>query len=144
MSNEKLIEMKELLKKTLGQLGCPIVDEEETTVFFNYQDKRFAIELGGQFITIVYPNWGEVSVEDEDMMHLREAVNMANFHSGPEVLISAPGDDGKIRVHSKYPLFFHESLPALDEYLDVAFKLMLQTEKGVIYYFHEFKAGRKP
>lgn len=100
-----------LMFNALSQLGCQPHANDDGTISVQYQGENFHMEFGGMYARVWDPMWAGVKADDPDMPKIREAVNAANFNFGPTVVMTAPGEDGDIGLHSRRDIMLHPSCP---------------------------------
>ena len=100
-----------LMFKTLSNLGCQPIKNEDGTISVQYQGENFHMEFGGMYARVWDPMWAGVKADDPDMPQIREAVNAANFNFGPTVVLTAPNEDGVILFHSRRDIMLHPACP---------------------------------
>lgn len=100
-----------LMFRTLSNLGCQPIKNEDGTLSVSYQGENFHMEFGGMYARVWDPMWAGVKADDPDMPKIREAVNAANFNFGPTVVLTAPNDEGVIGFHSRRDIMLHPACP---------------------------------
>ncbi|MGN0238284.1 MAG: hypothetical protein ACI4AK_09425 [Lepagella sp.] len=100
-----------LMFKTLNQLGCQPVKNDDDTLSVSYQGENFHMEFGGMYARVWDPMWASVKADDPELPKIREAVNAVNFNFGPTVVLTAPNEDGVIGFHSRRDIMLHPACP---------------------------------
>lgn len=100
-----------LMFRTLSNLGCQPIKNEDGTLSVSYQGENFHMEFGGMYARVWDPMWAGIKADDPDMPKIREAVNAANFNFGPTVVLTAPNDEGIIGFHSRSDIMLHPACP---------------------------------
>ena len=83
VSNTGQKDIKPLLINTLNEMNCePVVDEKENNrVDFTYQGQNFSINIddNSEFITLWYPFWSEIELDDlDEVSRVSKAINYTN------------------------------------------------------------------
>ena len=100
-----------LMFKSLSELGCQPVKNQDGTMNVSYQGENFHMGFGGMYARVWDPCWFGIKADDPEMPQLREAVNAANFNFGPTVVMTAPDEDGVIGFHSRRDIMLHPACP---------------------------------
>ena len=59
---------KELCLKTLKELNCEVIKDDEGIFGFFYQGARFSIMPGNGYVRIWFLNWYDIELDDIDML----------------------------------------------------------------------------
>ena len=105
------IDAKEIAVRCLTELGCQPEIQKDGSVEVSYQGENFHLEFGRRYVSIWDPLWAGIKGDDPDMTKIKEAVNAANFSFGPTVVMTAPDEEGNIRLHSRRDIMLHPSCP---------------------------------
>lgn len=100
-----------LMFRTLSNLGCQPIKNDDGTISVSYQGENLHMEFGGMYARVWDPMWAGIKADDPDMPKIREAVNAANFGFGPTVVLTAPNDEGIIEFHSRRDIMLHPACP---------------------------------
>lgn len=100
-----------LMFKTLKQLGCQPVKNDDDTLSVSYQGENFHMTFGGMYALVWDPMWASVKADDPELPKIREAVNAANFNFGPTVVLTYPDKEGVIVFHSRRDIMLHPACP---------------------------------
>lgn len=101
----------DLMMRTLHNLGCQPSANEDGTLSVQYQGENFHMEFGGMYARVWDPMWAGIKADDPDLPNIREAVNAANFHFGPTVVMTKPDEEGVIGFHSRRDIMLHPACP---------------------------------
>lgn len=117
--NEKDNQTRNLLIKTLEDIGCqPEIDNDESIVF-KYQGEEFKIDASNDnfFIWIYNIAWTGIETNDTDSDFLKQAINKANEYSAITNLYTTNEEKGIIAVHCQMATYFAYNIPNLNGYL---------------------------
>lgn len=114
---QPLPDTRQLMLSALAGIGCQPNVNEDDTVSVTYQGEHFFIDFGGAYAQVWDLGWAQVAINDPELPQIREAVNHTNFSYGPTVVMTQPGDNGLIQLHSHMGMILHPALPAIDEYV---------------------------
>lgn len=134
-SNEKPID--EIAKESLISIGCNPILNNDGTLSVSYQGESFIIEFPGvRYARIWNPMWSEIKVDNPELPKVQEAVNSANFHFGPTVVLTAPNDEGVVGIHSRIDIMLHpacpDNVPFINSILD-SFSDTKETVRNIFY-----------
>lgn len=114
--------MKDLVKKSLKELGCPYKIDEEGDIDFYFQGENFVIVLREEhhYIDIMDYCWKKVSLDDtEEVERLKHAINYANSNSSVTTAYFIDEDTRKIGVYGRTHILYRPTITNLKEYLDI-------------------------
>lgn len=123
-----------LLIETLNKMGGKICDndEDEGWIAYDYQGHRFLFYSADDslFITVCYPWWYEIPLDNIDqLVIMRKVINEVNHFEHCSVFYTIDEEDGVAGLHSKKSLVFVSKLAALDHYLQSIFLDCLNGER---------------
>lgn len=111
--------MRDMVMKSLKELGCSCKLDEEGDIDFYFQGELFNISLGEDhhYIEILDYCWKKVSLDDtEEVERLKHAVNYAN--SSCNITTVYLTDDEYIRVYCKTSILYRPMISNIKDYLD--------------------------
>lgn len=134
-SNEKPTD--EIVKESLISIGCNPILNNDGTLSVNYQGESFIIEFPGvRYARIWNPMWSEIKIDNPELPKVQEAVNSANFHFGPTVVLTAPNEEGVVGIHSRIDIMLHpacpDNVPFINSILDSFFDTK-ETVRNIFY-----------
>lgn len=131
-----------LMISTLNQLGCQPTANEDGTLSVLYQGENFHMQFGGMYARVWDPMWVGFKADDPDMPKIREAVNAANFHFGPTVVMTTPNDDGVVVLHSHRDIMLHPACPDNVPYVQAVLNSFFDVREEVRNKFHQIQASQ--
>ena len=131
-----------LMFKTLSNIGCQPAKNDDGTLTVSYQGENFFMEFGGRYARIWDPNWADMKADDPDMPKVREAVNAANFNSGPTVVLTRPNDEGIIRFHTRRDIMLHPACPDNEPFVKAVLESFFDAKEDVRRYFQQMKTNQ--
>lgn len=108
----------DLMFETFREIGCQPTKDDENILSVRYQGEYFHIGCGGGHARVWELCWGVIRKDAPVASNIREAVNDANFHSGPVVVIDESEDKDSFVLHSHYDIMFHPALPNIKDYME--------------------------
>lgn len=140
---------RNLLIKTLKDIGCQPETDNNDRIHFKYQGEAFQIAADNEHLFIVIWDvwWGIIEMDDSDIPMLKEAVNQTNLEIDVTVLYSIDEEQKILGIHSKHYLPFTRKLPAIEEYLRANLDLFFvahQVLKSKIHTLHEEQIQQDP
>lgn len=129
-----------LMFRTLSNLGCQPIKNDDGTISVSYQGENFHIEFGGMYARVWDPMWAGVKADDPDIPKLREAVNAANFNFGPTVVLTAPNDEGIIGFHSHRDIMLHPACPDNEPFVKAVLDSFFDAKEQVRSNFQQINA----
>lgn len=117
-----------IMNESLKKLGCQPKSGEEGVLQVGYQGENFQIDFSGPYVRIWDCGWSAVRADDPDLPKVREAVNRANFMSGPTVVMSAPNEDNYILFHPRTVIMLHPSIPKVEDYVKATLDTFFQVK----------------
>ena len=121
-SNTGQKDIKPLLINTLNEMNCePVVDEKENTrVDFTYQGQNFSINIddNSEFITLWYPFWSEIELDDlDEVSRVSKAINYTNQKGIITMCYVINNETNRLYTHSQATFLFNDYIPNLKHYL---------------------------
>lgn len=107
----------EIMKESLGKLGCQPKVTGEDTMEVAYQGETFCINCSGLYARIWDPAWTVMRADDPELPKVRAAVNLANYEFGPTIVTTKPNEDNIIAFHSRMDIMIHPYIPGADDYV---------------------------
>lgn len=129
-----------LMFRTLSNLGCQPVKNEDGSISVAYQGENFHMEFSGRYAMIWDPMWSGVKADNPSMPMIREAVNAANFNSGPTVVLTAPNDEGIIGFHSRRDIMLHPACPDNELFVSAVLNSFFDAKEYVRSNFQQINA----
>lgn len=117
--NEEENQTRNLLIKTLIDIGCQYEINDENYIYFKYQGEEFKIDASNDshIIWIYNVAWGGISTNDSDADYLKQAINKVNESSAITNLYTINEEKGFISTHCKMVTYFACYIPNYKEYL---------------------------
>lgn len=129
-----------LMFKSLSELGCQPVKNQDGTMSVSYQGENFHMEFGGMYARVWDPMWAGIKANDPEMPQVREAVNAANFNFGPTIVMTAPDEDGIIGFHSRRDIMLHPACPDNTPFVKAVLDSFFDAKEQVRGNFQQIKA----
>ena len=122
VSNTGQKDIKPLLINTLNEMNCePVVDEKENNrVDFTYQGQNFSINIddNSEFITLWYPFWSEIELDDlDEVSRVSKAINYTNQKGIITMCYVINNETNRLYTHSQATFLFNDYIPNLKHYL---------------------------
>ncbi|MEY8687926.1 hypothetical protein AB9N12_18030 [Bacteroides sp. AN502(2024)] len=117
--NKEENQTRNLLIKTLADIGCQYEINDENSICFKYQGEEFKIDASNDshIIWIYDVAWGGININDPDADYLKQAVNKANESSAITNLYTINKKKGFIATHCQMVTYFACNIPNYNEYL---------------------------
>ena len=117
--NEEDNQTRNLLIKTLEDIGCQHGTDEDGSIIFKYQGEAFKIDANNDipFIGIYDIAWTRIAINDANADFLKQAVNKANEYSTITNLYTINEEKGLIVAHCQMVTYFAYNIPNYKEYL---------------------------
>lgn len=108
----------DLLKWVLNQLGCRYeAGEVEDSINFYYQGMSYYALVDEDSVSVVYDNWYEIDMEDEDHVErIKKAVNEMNYCFAESTYYFINENTNRIAVSSQSEFLFISQIPNLLKY----------------------------
>ena len=100
-----------VMHSILKEIGCKTKEESDGTLYALYKGETFQMMFRKTYAQIWDPTWSSIEADDPELPKLREAINLANFSSGPTVVMSPPDEKGVINLHSRLDIMLHPACP---------------------------------
>lgn len=100
-----------LMHSILKEIGCRIHEESDGTLYALYKGETFQMMFRKTYAQIWDPTWSSIEADDLELPKIREAINRANFSSGPTVVMTPPDEKGVINLHSRLDIMLHPACP---------------------------------
>lgn len=117
--NKEENKTRNLLIRTLEDIGCqPEIDGYDSIVF-KYQGEEFRINADDDspIIWIYDISWATLDINDPNADFLKQAINKANENSAITNLYTANEEQGFISLHCQIVAYFAHHIPNCNEYL---------------------------
>lgn len=110
---------RNLVIKTLTDIGCQYEINDENYIYFKYQGEEFKIDASNDshIIWIYNVAWGGISTNDSDADYLKQAINKVNENSAITNLYTINEEKGFISTHCKMVTYFACYIPNYKEFL---------------------------
>lgn len=110
---------RNLLIKTLEDIGCQPEIDEDNNVEFKYQGEEFEIDASNDnsIIWIYNIAWTGIKTNNTDADFLKQAINKANENSAITNLYTINEEKGFIAAHCQRMIYFAYNIPNYREYL---------------------------
>lgn len=111
---------RDLLVRTLQEMGCPMTYDNNKNICFTFQGQHFVAVAQDNLlcIDIHYPWWERCSLYDvEQVARLKMAINETNTRAQATTFFSVSDEGDVVGVHSKKNLLFIPQIPNLTGYL---------------------------
>lgn len=117
--NKEDNQTRNLLLRTLKNIGCQYEVNSKDNIIFKYQGEEFLIEANNEsaFIMIWDLWWSGLDLDSSDVDKLKRAINETNLKSSLTTLYSIDEEDNKIGLHSKCNVLFIAEIPNIELYL---------------------------
>lgn len=110
---------RNLLIKTLEDIGCQYEIDDNDSIIFKYQGEEFNVNASndGPIIWIYNVAWTGIETNDTDADFLKQAINKANENSAITNLYTINDEKGFIAAHCQIMIYFAYNIPNYREYL---------------------------
>lgn len=110
---------RNLLIKTLTDIGCQPEINEDNNVEFKYQGEEFKIDASNDnsIIWIYDFAWTGIETNNANAVFLKQAINKANENSAITNLYTINEKKGFIAAHCQIMIYFAYNIPNYREYL---------------------------
>ena len=111
---------RDLLIRALQELGCPVRENEQGNLNFQFQGQHFVAVASNDrlCITVHYPWWLNCSLYDvERLAKIKKAINEANFHTRVSTFYTVADEGDIVGVHSQKSILLIPQIPDITGYL---------------------------
>ena len=111
---------RDLLIRTLQEMGCPVKIDDHQNIEFAYQGQQFIALAANELlcIDIIYPWWHSCSLFDVEYLgQLKKAINEVNSNGRVCTYTLISNEQDTVGVHSRKNLLFIPQIPNLTDYL---------------------------
>lgn len=117
--NEEDNQTRNLLIKTLEDIGCQPEVDNDNSIIFKYQGEKFDIDASNDspIIWIYNFSWTGIKTNDTDADFLKQAINKANENNAITNLYTINEEKGFIAAHCQIMIYFAYNIPNYKEYL---------------------------
>lgn len=131
---------RNLLLRTLKEIGCRYKEEDDGTVTFLYQGESFIIYAKNESFTIRILNvgWMGVKMNTPEAECLKQVINEANATSWVTNLYTEDKKRGLIVAHSQNAACFVCSLPDCKSYLEALLHRFFASQQQVRELYSDF------
>lgn len=121
--NKEDNQTRNLLIRTLENIGCQYETDDNNNIVFKYQGEEFKIDASNDqpYIWIFDIAWEGVDINDPNADLLKQAINKANEYSAITNLYTIDETKGIIVTHSQIATYFAHTIPNYSEYLKSIF-----------------------
>ncbi len=134
MENRKNFNTRALVLRTLKNIGCQKIEEEDR-ISFSFQNENFIIEAADecQFINVLDPWWYVSPIDDiENLSRIRKAVNQINLLHHYTVVYSFNEEEKIIGVHTKRNMLFNAQITGLEDYMIATLNNFFTIQRDVL------------
>ena len=131
--NEEDKQTRNLLLKTLKEIGCQPEIDDNNSIIFKYQGEEFKIDASNDnaFIWIYNVAWMGIKTSNTNADFLKQAINKANENSTITNLYTINEKIGFITAHCQMASYFAYNIPNHIEYLKSILDDFLSAQKKV-------------
>lgn len=117
--NEEDNQTRNLLIKTLEDIGCQPEIDNDNSIIFKYQGEEFNVNASNDspIIWIYNVAWTGIETNDTDADFLKQAINKANENSAITNLYTINNEKGFIAAHCQMVTYFAYNIPDYKGYL---------------------------
>lgn len=117
--NEEDKQTRNLLIRTLKDMGCQHEIDDDGDIVFKYQGEEFKIDASNDnpLIWIYNIAWGGMDINDPNANRLKQAINRANGNTAVTSLFTINEENGFIAIHCRIVIYFAYNIPNRDKYL---------------------------
>ena len=117
--NEEDNQTRNLLIKTLEDIGCQPEIDNDNSIIFKYQGEEFNVNASNDspIIWIYNVAWTGIETNDTDADFLKQAINKANENSAITNLYTINDEKGFIAAHCQMVTYFAYNIPNYKGYL---------------------------
>ncbi len=111
---------RDLLIRTLQEMGCPVKIDNLQNIEFSYQGQQFIALAANELlcIDIIYPWWHSCSLFNVEYLgQLKKAINEVNSNGRVCTYTLISNEQDTVGVHSRKNLLFIPQIPNLTDYL---------------------------
>ena len=110
---------RNLLLKTLEDIGCQYEMVEDDGIVFKYQGETFQINASNDsaFIWIYDLAWGQVGLSTPEAELLKQAINKVNEYTAVTSLYTIDQEHGVVAAHCRVVIYFTGNIEAPGNYL---------------------------
>lgn len=117
--NKEDNQTRNLLIRTLENIGCQYETDDNNNIVFKYQGEEFKIDASNDqpYIWIFDIAWGGVDINDPNADLLKQAINKANGNCAFTSLYTINEEKGYIAMHCQTMIYFAYNIPNYNVYL---------------------------
>lgn len=111
---------RELLLRTLREMGCPVSDEQDNKLNFQYQGGHFIANVNNEspFVRMYYLGWESCSLFDsESFATLKQVINIVNSYCMVNVYYYVDKNTDTVWVNSSRDFLLIPQIPDTPNYL---------------------------
>lgn len=112
-------ETRNIIINTLKEIGCQPEIDDEDRICFKYQGEEFFIDADNnyQFITLWDTWWLCIDLDNTNVEHLKEAINLGNINTIVSTVYTIDEDNKQMGIHCKAIIVFTPSITNKGDYL---------------------------
>lgn len=136
---------RNLLIKTLEDIGCQPEINEDNNVEFKYQGEEFKIDASNDnsIIWIYNVAWTGIETNNANAVFLKQAINKANENSAITNLYTINEEKGFIAAHCQITIYFAYNIPNYRGYLESILDSFFYAHQQVRDEFTNFTKGQE-
>ena len=126
---------RDLLIRVLQELGCPVHENEQEDLIFQFQGQHFVAVASNDRLCIIvhYPWWLQCSLFDvERLAKIKKAINEANFCTRVASCYTVADEGDVVGVHSQKNFLFIPQIPDIAGYLKAMLEDFFQAHHFVL------------
>ena len=123
---------RDLLLKTLQEMGCQYDFDDDGEICFFYQGEQFSAisDNTDKFISLYDYGWYSANLDDIDELSLlRKAINEVNWVSDVNIVFAFNEDEREMIISSRVTLLFVDTIPYLDDYLKTVLNELFRAKR---------------
>ena len=124
---------RNLLMKTLEEIGCQYSVDKDDVICFKYQGEAFEVYANNDipYIRVYDYAWTGIKMDDPDADLLKQAVNEANCHCFITTLYTMSEETNNIVLHCCTMRLFTHHIPNRTDYLEAVLNAFFAAHRSV-------------
>lgn len=131
-----------LMKRLLEKLNCQYKENEDGSLFFQYQGEHFWMQSSNDsaWVRVIDLQWYDCSLDQlEEMSCMQKAINSINSGQICSAVYSIDKDENKMEVYSKYDFVMTSAIPSADQLLASVLANFFRLKQAVVTEFEKEK-----
>lgn len=138
--DELSLKTRQRVFAAMVDLGCQPVINGDGNIEVQFQGEAFIMECFKYYVNVWDLSWSHVNINDINLPLVKEAMNIANFHNGPAIVMTSATEEGYRYLHTHDTWVIHENFVNLEGFIKASLMEFLNLKQEMFMEFNKLKS----